>query len=97
MHDLSRRKFLGWTSAGALGAGLLALAPRLAARDGEADRASAGLRTGTVTTPSPAITEPVVAYAHDPASGQLSVMAGTSEVVVHDPELVARLRQLLAR
>ncbi|MHB8621241.1 MAG: hypothetical protein ACYDAG_17030 [Chloroflexota bacterium] len=97
MHNLSRRRFLGWTSVGAVGAGLLALAPRLATRT--------DLRPATLTSASdaaevtgamaaPPAAEPIVAYAHNPASGQVSLMVGTSEVTVHDPDLVARLRQL---
>lgn len=84
MDTLTRRRFLGWTSAGAAGAGLLALAPRLI------DRVPAA----TPAPPQPAKTdfaEPLVAYVHNAASGTLSLMSGTREVTLHDPDLVARL------
>ena len=84
MDPLTRRRFLGWTSAGAAGAGLLALAPRLI------DRAP----TATPAPSRPAqagLTEPLVAYVHNAASGTLSLMSGTREVTLHDPDLVARL------
>ncbi|HEY8694340.1 MAG TPA: hypothetical protein VIR57_16555 [Chloroflexota bacterium] len=98
MHNLSRRRFLGWTSVGAVGAGLLALAPRLATRSTDPRVASVTSASGAVETAgaaaAPPTAEPIVAYAHNPASGQLSLMIGTTEVTVHDPDLVARLRQL---
>ena len=45
---------------------------------------------------APSLSVPIVAYAANPASGELSLMVGTSETVVHDPDLVARLHQLAA-
>ncbi|TDO35159.1 hypothetical protein EV643_12445 [Kribbella sp. VKM Ac-2527] len=36
---------------------------------------------------------PLVAYARDVSSSELSIMVGEQEVVVHDPDLVARLVQ----
>ncbi|MDE3074745.1 MAG: twin-arginine translocation signal domain-containing protein [Chloroflexota bacterium] len=101
MHNLSRRRFLGWTSAGAVGAGLLALAPRLAVRNAEpapAPSAGTASRAPAPVVDAPALLngEPIVAFTHDPSSGQLSLMVGTSEVTIHDPGLVARLSQLAA-
>ncbi len=40
---------------------------------------------------APAGSEPVVAYVRDPASGEISLMTGDREVVVHDRKLAARL------
>jgi hypothetical protein len=39
----------------------------------------------------PAGTESVVAYVKNPASGEISVMVGEREVIVHDRKLAARL------
>ena len=91
MNNLSRRRFLGWSSAATGSAALLALAPRLAAR------ISTPEAPGASTSATPLTAEPIVAYASNPASGQLSLMVGTSEVVVNDPDLVARMHQLLTR
>jgi hypothetical protein len=38
-----------------------------------------------------AATEPLVAYVHDAHSGEVTVMHGDVEVVVHDRELAARI------
>ncbi|MFI5267854.1 MAG: hypothetical protein ACHQ7M_10805 [Chloroflexota bacterium] len=92
MDHLTRRRFLGWTTAGAAGAGLLALAPSLTRR------AAAPAPSTSVPALAPAAgfslpdsSEPVVAYVHNAASGDISLMVGTREVVLHDPDLVARL------
>jgi hypothetical protein len=84
MDTLTRRRFLGWTSAGAAGAGLLALAPRLLDRAPSATPAP-------VQPPTGGLAEPLVAYVHNAASGTLSLMSGTREITLHDPDLVARL------
>jgi hypothetical protein len=39
----------------------------------------------------PVGSERVVAYVKDPASGEISVMTGDREVIVHDRKLAARL------
>jgi len=57
---------------------------------------SSGVAEMVGATASPLTSEPIVAYAHNPANGQLALMVGTSELTVHDPELVARLRQLVS-
>jgi hypothetical protein len=91
MNTFTRRRFLGWTGAGAAGAGLLAFAPRLLpARASEilgTEPAAAGAAEGVSSDPA----QPLVAYIHNPASGDLSLMLGMHEVTVHDPDLVSRL------
>jgi hypothetical protein len=113
MEQLTRRRFLGWTSAGAAGAGLLALAPRfgvptpgaahqvaqtaLAAQTGSLANAWPALPSTSAANGSPALptstADPIVAYIHNAASGELSLMVGTREMTIHDPDLVARLFQ----
>lgn len=39
----------------------------------------------------PVGSEPVVAYVKNPASGEISVMVGEREVIVHDRKLAARI------
>lgn len=96
MDTLTRRRFLGWTSAGAVGAGLVAIVPRLTSRAGTPPSASAPEMLGAQGATGPgarqplALTEPVVAYVHN-ATGDVSLMVGTREVALHDPDLVARL------
>jgi hypothetical protein len=62
--------------------------------------AMAGAGAAVVATPgavaqpaarSHASSGPLVAYASDVGSSELSIMVGEHEVVVHDPDLVARL------
>jgi hypothetical protein len=109
MDQLTRRRFLGWTSAGAAGAGLLALAPRLGLGGSGQGAPTAMLGRGVlgaeavsgpaqtdqapVRQPLPAFAQPMVAYVHNAASGELSLMVGTQEMTIHDPDLVARLFQ----
>jgi hypothetical protein len=39
----------------------------------------------------PVGSEPVVAYVKNPRTGEISVMSGDREVVVHDPKLAAKI------
>ena len=84
MEQPNRRKFLIIAGAGA-GAAAIGVA---AAKTGVArpDTPSAG--SGA---PLPADAGPLVAYVDDAGSGRVSVMTGDAEIVVHDPDLVARL------
>jgi len=82
MRNLSRRGFLGWTTAGAAGIGLVSLVRQLGSPP--KPELSAVARD---------MSEPVVAYIENPAAGRISLMAGTQEIVLHDPDLVSRLIQ----
>jgi hypothetical protein len=81
MTDATRRGFLIMAGAGAAAAGVAAIAP------------AAGQATPTITRSRGAarVSSPLVAYVRDARKGDVSVMVGEREVVVHDPELVARL------
>jgi len=78
MTDSTRRGFLAMAGAGAAAVGVAALAP--------AADASTPSSSKAVT-----VTGPVVAYIHDVSKGELSVMIGEREVIVHDHDLVNRL------
>jgi hypothetical protein len=86
MANLTRGRFLKQTSAtvaGVAAAGMLAGAPHLTAHAAPAlpaDERSAATLQG-----------PLVAHVRDIASGEVALMIGAREIVVHDHELVARL------
>jgi hypothetical protein len=85
--SLTRRRFLGSTSAGLAGVGLLALLPRLT---GGQEAPAPSSIPAAASTPVGS-SEPLVAYVHNPAGGEIAFMAGTHEVRLHDPELVSLL------
>ncbi|HZJ07948.1 MAG TPA: hypothetical protein VFD59_21170 [Nocardioidaceae bacterium] len=80
MSDSTRRGFLGIAGAGAVAAGAAAVAPAAFAEDTEAR-----------TPPEGSADEPVVAYVSNARKGELSLMAGEREVVLHDRALVNRI------
>lgn len=75
--DTSRRKLLAAAGAGAA-AGAVALAPGAA-------------QAAVTRRSSKSAQESVVAYIEDHRSGTISLMVGEREVVVHDPDLAARI------
>jgi hypothetical protein len=79
MSDLTRRGFV--RNSAATTAGMTAIGALLA----QHAKADAAAHPGTPGS------EPVVAYIRDPASGDIAIMAGNREVMVHDPKLVARI------
>jgi len=77
MSETSRRKLLAAGGAGvAAGTVALTMGP---AQAGEARRAASSTK------------KPVVAYVADHRSGELRLMVGEREVVVHDEDLVTRI------
>jgi hypothetical protein len=84
MTEHSRRSFLKSASIGTAAVGVAAAIPFGAQA---ADAAPAG----------PTHAGPFVAWVKDPASGDVSVMAGEHEIVHHDPKLARQLAQLAAR
>jgi hypothetical protein len=80
--QLTRGGFLKRTSVGAAALGALAV-PGLADHMVAAAHAAEASRTSQ--------RGPLVAYVRDVASGEVALLVGTREVVVRDPELVARL------
>jgi hypothetical protein len=88
MAKLSRRGFIKRTSLGAAAAGALAAAPSLGA-------GTVGTEIAATDLAAADLAGPLVAHVSDVASGELSVLAGTREVVIRDPELIARLVRAL--
>jgi hypothetical protein len=82
MNDLSRRRFLTHSSIGVAFAGALAVLPGLATAF---KPPASTLGIGTAST------EPLVAHVRDLASGEVSLLVGTEQVITRDRDLAARL------
>jgi hypothetical protein len=85
MNKPSRRGFLAAAGAGAAAVGAASVAPKAAAARPDA---------GEPAVPRSGHTEPLVAYVRDAHTGEVAVMVGEQEVVVHDPELAARIARV---
>lgn len=84
MANLSRRGFIKRASAGAATVGALATLPTI----------TPGRVSAHAAAPEHISAEhsgPIVAHIRNAASGEVSIYVGNREVVVHDPELVAKL------
>ena len=88
----SRRVFL----AGAGAATVLGAAAVTVAGAGPADAAPRP-DTASPSGASAASGDAVVAYLRDPAAGEVRVLSGEREVVVHDPELARAMTRHLTR
>lgn len=85
MAQLTRRGFLGKTTAGAATLGALLAMPGLT-EAAPARPSLAGLRLTKEE-----LAGPVVVHVRDLATGELAIMAGTREIVFRDREFVTRL------
>jgi hypothetical protein len=84
MNDLSRRRFLTHSSLGVAIAGALAVVPGLTtALRLQGPRMIAGAQS--------ALSEPLIAHVRDLASGEISLLVGTQQVIHRDRALAARL------
>ncbi len=89
MTKLTRKSLFKRTSAGALMVGALGVVPgatALAAGQSEASHSDAELAALGMTAP-------FVVFVRNPKIGELVVIAGSQEIVVRDPALVARMWQ----
>ena len=89
MAKLTRRGFIGQTTASVATIGVLAAVPTLVAAPEmtevvASDSAAAELSATTFT-------ESVVAHVSNLASGEVTIMSGTKEIVLRDADLVMRL------
>ena len=82
MSDTSRRKFLAAAGIGAAGtAGLM----------GSVTGGAAAVAPAAATRNGKSAREPVVAYVEHHFSDRVHLMVGEREIVVHDPDLAARI------
>jgi hypothetical protein len=84
MAKLTRRGFIRKTSVGAATLGALVAVPRLAEVDAAPQPHAAG-------GPTAGHHEPLLAHVRNRATGEIALLVGTREVVIHDRELVMRL------
>lgn len=84
MATLTRRALLRQTSVGAASLGALAAVPGLASAYA-ASALRATDRSGVT------LHEPLAAYVRDMAAGEIALLVGAREIIVHDHELVRRL------
>jgi hypothetical protein len=89
MSESSRRNFLIASGAGAAAVGVAAALPGAAAAQAARTSQSEPLR-------NPRNAEALVAHVGDPSTGTLSLFVADREVVLHDPDLVARLTRAAA-
>ena len=97
MDEATRRKFLIMAGIGAAttaGAAVAASTGIVAASTGIV-AAPAGGEAPPAALPASA-SGPLVAYVEDVRAGRLAVLVGETEVVVRDPDLVARLSRAAA-
>jgi hypothetical protein len=92
MAKLTRRGFIKQTSVSVAAIGVLAAAPLVAVSD-----APDLVATDVVAeeTSIAELTGPVIAHVGDLATGEISLMTGTQEIIYRDPELVMRLMRAL--
>ena len=84
MAHLTRRGFIQKSSVGVATVGALATVPGLAA-------AHAASQAPALDAATASKQGPLVAHVRDYAKGEIALLVGTREVIVRDPELVARL------
>ena len=90
MAKLTRRGFFKQTSVGVVTIGVLAAAPLAA--DPEAPEAA----VTELSTAASTLSEPMVAHVSNLATGEISLLVGTQEIVFRDPQIVLRLLQQAA-
>ena len=86
MAKLSRRGFFKQTTATVATFGVLAAVPILTTEPDAVDVATTDLSTV-------AQSEPLIAHVSDIATGEISLLVGTQEIIFRDPQLVMRLLQ----
>jgi hypothetical protein len=89
MAKLTRRDFIGQTTASVATIGVLAAVPTLAAAPEMTDVVASDAAAAEVSATT--FAEAVVAHVSNLASGEITIMSGTKEIIVRDTELVMRL------
>jgi len=89
LAKLTRRGFIGQTTASVATIGVLATIPALAAAPEMTDVVASD--TAAAELSATTFSESVVAHVSDLASGEVTIMSGTKEIVLRDADLVMRL------
>jgi hypothetical protein len=89
MAKLTRRDFIGQTTASVATIGVLAAVPTLAAAPEMTDVVASDAAAAELSATT--FSEAVVAHVSNLASGEITIMSGTKEIIVRDTELVMRL------
>jgi hypothetical protein len=105
MGEISRRVFLKGSSAALVAAGTLSALPAAPAvlnaleSQGPADAGAADAATTEAMTAGEAtagsLTQPIIAHVQDLANGEIALYSGTSQFIVKDPQLAARLARAI--
>lgn len=91
MSQLTRRRFVKQASKGVSTIGLLAAVPGIAALPAASAATTSTSQSLASQLGTAALDEPLVLHVRDLASGEISLLSGTKEIVYHDLELVRRL------
>ena len=91
MAKLTRRHLLYQSSMGAVAVGMLPVAARFVPV--VPSPAVVPEVVAEAEAPAAALSEPLVAFIHTAAPGELTLMVGTREIIVRDAALIARLVQ----
>ena len=89
MAKLTRRGFIGQTTASVATIGILASVPTLAAAPEMTDVVASDTAAAELSTTT--FSEALVAHVSDLASGEVTIMSGTKEFILRDTDLVMRL------
>jgi len=89
LAKLTRRGFIGQTTASVATIGVLAAVPTLAAAPEMTDVVASD--TAAAELSATTFSESVVAHVSNLASGQVTIMSGTKEIILRDADLVMRL------
>jgi hypothetical protein len=92
MAKMTRRGFIKQTSVSVATLGVLAAAPLAAISDAPE---TAATDLSVEETSAAQLGETLVAHVRDFATGEISVMSGTQEIIFRDPELMMRLIRVL--
>ena len=89
MTKLTRRGFIGQTTASVATIGVLAAVPTLVAAPEMTDVVASD--TAAAELSATTFSESVVAHVSNLASGEVTIMSGTKEIILRDADLVMRL------
>jgi hypothetical protein len=89
LAKLTRRGFIGQTTASVATIGVLAALPTLAAAPEMTDVVASD--TAAAELSATTFSEPLVAHVSNLATGEISIMSGTKEIILRDADLVMRL------